>query len=326
MKRLRAVAFPATAALLAIAAPARANDPATATMLFEEGRRLVGAGHYADACPKFEESERLDPGLGTQFHLADCYEHTGRLASAWALFLDVSSAAGGTGQEAREALARKRAAALEPRLSKLTIAVPRPVEGVEVHRNGEALAEVLWNAAVPVDPGSYRVEASAPGHKTWVTVATVASEGAATTVTVPPLEPEAPATAPSPALAAAPPPVSPDDDAARRTQTEKLVAIAAGGAGVVGIALGAGFGIDSISKHGAYERYCAGDTCQPGARSLHDAAVSSGNASTVSFVVGGVLLAGAGVLWYVAGRTAPPLTVAPAVGASAGGATVTGVW
>ena len=86
---------------------ASAADPATATMLFNEGRRLVSAGHYPEACPKFEESERLDPGIGTQFNLADCYQHIDRFASAWALFLDVASSAGGTGQQARENLARK---------------------------------------------------------------------------------------------------------------------------------------------------------------------------------------------------------------------------
>lgn len=49
-------------------------------------RGLVQKGDWAAACPKFEESERLDPGIGTLYHLADCYEHVGRLATAWGLF------------------------------------------------------------------------------------------------------------------------------------------------------------------------------------------------------------------------------------------------
>ena len=168
--------------------PAAAADPATATMLFNEGRRLASAGHYAEACPKFEESERLDPGIGTQFNLADCYQHIDRFASAWALVLDGASSAGGTGQQARENLARKRALALEPKVSKLMIATPRNSTGLEVRRNGESVRAMLWNSPVPVDPGSYTVEASAPHKKKWSTVASVGPNGVTVTVAVPELE------------------------------------------------------------------------------------------------------------------------------------------
>ena len=117
MKRLDCSALLVAIAACTVCRPATASDPATATMLFNEARRLVAAGRYPDACPKFEESQRLDPGIGTQFNLADCYEHTQRIASAWALFLDVASAAGGTGQLARENVARRRAAAPAGRLT-----------------------------------------------------------------------------------------------------------------------------------------------------------------------------------------------------------------
>jgi serine/threonine-protein kinase len=326
-RAVRGSAAPAVvAALLATTSPARANDPATATMLFEQGRQLAAAGRYGEACPKFEESQRLDPGIGTQFHLADCYEHTGRVASAWALFLDVASTAGGTGQEARENLARKRATALEPKLSKLTVAVPQAAPGLEVHRNGEALAAVLWSSAVPVDAGSYTVEATAPGRKRWSTVAAVGPDGASVTVTVPPLEAEAPAPGPTASVAAAH--EAPPGDAAQRARIEQIAAYGLTGGAGLGVALGIGFGLASISKHGDYEKYCSGNVCAAPAQPLHDAAVSAGNASTVSFVVGTALAAGAGVAWYLylSGKNSPPVTVAPAVGVSSGGATVAGAW
>src|SRR3954467_7016553 len=75
------VAFPRAAH-----ADATLADKAAAQSLFDQGRSLMTKGQYAQACPKLAESQRLDPGLGTQFNLADCYEHLGQTASAWAGF------------------------------------------------------------------------------------------------------------------------------------------------------------------------------------------------------------------------------------------------
>ena len=76
-------------ALLLVVAPARAQAPTStdkvaAEALFEEGRRLVAAGSFVDACPKFADSQRLDPSPGTLLNLASCYEKLGRSATAWA--------------------------------------------------------------------------------------------------------------------------------------------------------------------------------------------------------------------------------------------------
>src|SRR5579883_366085 len=70
----------------ALAATARAvwaqDSEITATALFNEGRRLANQGRYNEACPKFAESQRLAPSGGTLMNLAECYERTGRTASA----------------------------------------------------------------------------------------------------------------------------------------------------------------------------------------------------------------------------------------------------
>src|SRR4051794_35386626 len=93
-------------ALVAGRAHAEARDPVAAQALFDDARRLMAAGQTAEACPKFAESQRLDPGIGTAFNLADCYEKSGHVASAWALFLEVVSQARASGESDREAAAK----------------------------------------------------------------------------------------------------------------------------------------------------------------------------------------------------------------------------
>src|SRR5262249_41463605 len=58
-----------------------ANDQAS--RLFEDARRLMSEGRFADACPLLAQSDLLDPAVGTKMNLAKCYESLGRTASAW---------------------------------------------------------------------------------------------------------------------------------------------------------------------------------------------------------------------------------------------------
>src|SRR6185369_16874031 len=115
-----AIAMGISAALLASGA-ARADlssDKAAAEALFNHAKQLVKEGKLSEACPKFEESLRLDPGIGTLLYLADCLEKSGKTASAWARFLEAAAAAKAANQADRETKARQRAAALEPKLSR----------------------------------------------------------------------------------------------------------------------------------------------------------------------------------------------------------------
>src|SRR6187402_336528 len=63
-----------------------AETPADA--LFQEGRDLMTAGKYAEACAAFDASQELKPDIGTLVNQANCREKTGQLASAWGLFAD----------------------------------------------------------------------------------------------------------------------------------------------------------------------------------------------------------------------------------------------
>jgi len=137
---------PVTLAFLAalelfVVAPAHAQSAGSAStqarVLFREARKLMDKGQFDDACPKLEESLRLDDGMGTRFNLAHCLEKTGRTASAWGLFLDVASAASTVGQKKREKAARQRAEALEPKLEALRAGWKAPGLAVGLVVDGE---------------------------------------------------------------------------------------------------------------------------------------------------------------------------------------------
>ncbi len=178
------------ALVLVLAAPAHADDLATAEVLFQQGRKLADAGEYQEACAKFEESLNYDRATGTLWHLANCLEETGAIASAWARFRELDAEARKTDEPKKAKAARERAERLEPRLPKLAISVPdaHRVEGLVVKRDGKRIGPGAWGTALPVDPGVHQVEASAPGYRTWTREAAVEAEGELLEIEVPALE------------------------------------------------------------------------------------------------------------------------------------------
>lgn len=310
-------------------ADGRAGVPA-AQALFDEGKRLVARGDLAHACPKLEESQRLDPAIGTQYHLADCYERSGRTASAWSTFLEAAAAARKADERERERAARDRARALEPRLARVAVVVGERVAGLAITRAGVAVGEAQWGMALPVDPGSVVVRATAPGKKPFEATVEARAPGKAVEVRIPTLEDD-PAAAPAPLVAAPAASDAPADSAApapaaappvrrersqpetpRADGTREAVAIALGGLGVVGVGLGTGFGIKSMAHGNSADSHCRGDLCDSAGVKLRENAIAAGNVSTLTFVIGAAALGGGAVLWFTAPRserrTDPPTT------------------
>lgn len=169
---------------LCIASRSMAQPGPVAEAAFREGKRLMDLGRYAEACPKFEESQRLDPGTGTLLNLGDCYEKVGRTASAWNAFVSAASASERAGQAGRATEAHRRATKLEPVLSKVTIHVPpNAPTGHQIRIDGN-IATALVDTAIPVDPGPHTISASAPRHRDWSTKIDAAPGPAAVSVTV----------------------------------------------------------------------------------------------------------------------------------------------
>src|SRR6186713_826673 len=139
-------------------AEAGAAQKAAAESLFDDGLKAMKSGHFSEACPKLEESQRIDPAIGTLLYLAECYEKSGRTASAWATFREAASAASAAGQADRARQGKARADRLEENLSKLTISVAtanKSIPSFQVTRSGETVQAPLFDSAVPVDPGNW---------------------------------------------------------------------------------------------------------------------------------------------------------------------------
>ncbi|UQA61026.1 tetratricopeptide repeat protein [Polyangium aurulentum] len=147
----------ALVATLAVSAPAVASDPAAAEALFQAGKGLMDKKNYAEACPKFEASYKLDPAIGTLLNLADCHERQGLLARAWVDWGEARDKAKREGDKPRADLASRRQTSLEPRVPKITVNVTGPVEGFDVYRDNTKLDPAMLGVALPVDPGPHTI-------------------------------------------------------------------------------------------------------------------------------------------------------------------------
>lgn len=323
-------ALAASLALLIASAtlPTRADptsaDIATSRSLFDEGRALMKKGKYAEACPKLEEGVRLNPGVGMKYNLAECWEHVGKTASAWAMYLDAAAGAKTQKQGVKEKLARDAAKKLEAKLSRITIQLDdgADVPGLEVKRNGTLVGAGQLGVAVPVDPGTYTIEASAPDHEPWESKAEVAPDGDKVLVKVPKLAESKKAPPPPPP---APPPAPPPKGGMSAT---KIAGLAVAGVGLITAGIGLYFGAHAMSLKSQSNDHCAGNACDQQGFDLRTDARSAGNASTILVVVGGVaLVSGVGLFLLAPSPSArDQARVAPAVGPGFAGLSFTGAF
>jgi hypothetical protein len=265
-------------------------DRAAAESLFDEGRQLMASGRYEPACAKLAASQRLDAALGTSLNLADCYDKLGRTASAWAEFRSAAATARKTGATERERVATERAAALEPRLSRLLVRVAQP--GVQVWRNGVPIDAAVFGSAIPVDPGTQRITASATGKQPWAQSFEVAAEGTRLEVNVPDL---AAAESDDGSLAAALDTETPGD-------TQRSWAWALGGVGLAGLATATVLGLQASSSWSSAEAGCSDGRygCSDAALGDQSDAETQATLATLAVSLGGAALAVGAVLWVTA--------------------------
>lgn len=294
----------ALAIVLSLASPAAAFAQTAPTekseQLSTEAKRLAAEGKYADACPMFEESQRLEPAIGTQLDLADCYEKTGRAATALALFHEVVRIAQLSGKAERQDAAEERVAALEHAVPRIRVTPPSSPTAAELATriDGKLIDRDILTRGLAVDPGEHVVKVDATGYQSWTTTATVAPAGGDAgrvfEIVVPALQPVAPVL-----VAPVEPPAAPYSPPSKL----RPIGFAMMGVGAIGIGAGVIFGFSAISRRN--QAGCDGNDCSGAPIGSGDTlrdAQSSATASTICFIGGGLLAAGGVALFVLAPR------------------------
>ncbi len=290
------------------AASSDASKSAGAKELFKEGRKLAEKGDYEGACSKFEQSLELEDGAGTRFNLADCYEHLGRTATAYEMFIEVAESSKKQGQTQREGVARSRADVLAGKLSRLLIQVEPQERVVQVRRDGEKLDSTSLGSPVALDPGTYELSASAPGLTEWTSKVKVPpgpgsrsgqrSRSWRKKPEVPP--PPQGRSSPSPSPKCSPP--APERETARTGERRlQTGAVILGSVGIAALVAGGTFGLQYQTSNSDARAVCkASVDCSPEELSLHTSLVEDAKkARTLAYISVGAGTALIGTALYL---------------------------
>jgi hypothetical protein len=295
---------------------------AQAEILFRNGIDLLAKGDIAEACAAFDASQKLEPTTGTLLRLADCREKNGQLATAWGLFLEAERKTRASTDESTKKLhkaAVDHAAKLEPQLSTLAINVTDEarVGGLEIRRGSDVVEPVMWNKVMPIDGGTYRISARAPGNAEWSTTITIANDRDAKIVAIPRLvnadlgKATAPPREPSMQHEPARTLEQPRVDSAAPRRPARWQPYAVGGAGVA--LLGGALALE-LTSESTYDR--AKRALDPAQQDSLFHRANAQRYAAEGLAVAGVAATGTAVWLYIRGRRATRSTVAvaPAVG------------
>jgi drug/metabolite transporter superfamily protein YnfA len=347
---IAAVVLGAAHLAAAQAPPPVAPVERTAEENYNRGRDLMKSGRYQDAAGAFEVSQKLDPGWGTLYNLAQCYEHIGKLASAQAIYRDLARAdsypRGPSVPPERDRAGRKdagkRADALDKRVPKLRLTLAAPPPGLVVTLDGSDATRLVGSDR-PVDLGAHKIHATAPGHSDFETTATITDEARTVSVAI---ELSATAAVPVADVRGLPPggsaaegrrgsidtPVAaidgaapvmvppPEPPAVSRSSRKTYGVVVAAGGGVL-VATGLVFGQLASSKWKDAQDACENKICADAA-ALNAGVVSDARsratASTVLVIGGAVAVAAGAVLYLTAprARATSAWRVTPSAGAS----------
>jgi hypothetical protein len=301
------------AACFTFTAHAQQVELSASQALFEEARQLMLENHLGEACPKFKESLRLDPALGTLLNLALCHEKQGKSATAYLEYTDAVAQAAREGDSERQALAEQRLAALEPHVIRLSIRLAfRAPTGLWIKLDGTGLDAVALGVPLPVDPGAHTVEYGAPGQASKEIGISVSESELRPELSLETLETSAPAAPALPKRASAQTPAPiPGDRGGGMSERTLAVGLLFGGSAAA-LAFGAYSGFQAGAEWSKRNDHCP-DGCDPSAKAFGSNAQRFATISNLSFATS-LAAAGAGIYLLV---TAPSQAPAPKVGITA---------
>lgn len=292
------------------------------------------AGRLEEACPKIQASLELEARSGTLLLLASCHEQTGKTASAWSEYVDAEALAEREGRQENAEKAASLAGVLEPKLSRLRIAVEEGSGGpndLVVMLDGKHVPRGSLGSDLPIDPGVHSLAASSVGRQAWTLDVTIRPTEQRV-VTVPRLASNAqsalPGDAPAPAAG-----ITDAAAAAEEGANWPTWAWLTGAAGIALLGVGVGFEVDSQFANAMLEERCGPErVCDPAGDydpAADNARMDRGFAVFVGFAVtgGAALAAGVVGLAVAAGESAPSphrVSLAPLAGPGTAGLVLAG--
>jgi hypothetical protein len=326
---------------LAVATPALADDVAQreAQARFEEGLARVRNKDFEGALVAFQQANSVIKKPAVVWNLALTEEKTNRPVDALTHFREFLREAEAADPDRPRA--QKHIDGLNAATGHIDVAAPA---GATITLDGSrAVGAMPLTDPVDVVPGHHDVEARLQGAAKSVSLDVVAGQTARADLAALIAGPAPGATAlqstgEPPGAGTEPPPVPADQAAHGSGSTERLITvIGVGTAAVVAAGVGLGLGIQSTNAGGGASAIrnanpgltCVGpnlsQTCQTLASDV-STEKNDHTASTVMWVVSGVLAAGAVGAFFLWPKPAASVTVTPAVGPSSAGLSAVGTF
>jgi len=296
-----------------------------ADQLFKKGKRLLAEKKYPEACTAFEDSDRLDPGIGAKLNVAKCYQEWGKLATAWRWFSDAEQMA----KDTKDDRARKIhaiAEELDANVPRLTVKVARDANttGIVIKLDGVAFDVSALGTERRVDPGPHQIDYLIDGAKQTKVVPVERGGSSEVTLDLPKV--------PRVATKREPPP--PAEAAGDPGRTRRRVGVGISGVGGAAVVIA---GAVTFQARGDYKDALAAD-CR-GAKDMCDAAGLTAthdarhraNIATILTIGGAAAVAGGLLLYFTAPGAARQgtehaLYLAPSIGSDSNGVVLGGAF
>ena len=288
-------------ALLALSTPAFADK---ADEVFKQAKKLMAEKKYAEACPKFEKSYQMDPGIGGLLNVGKCYEEWGKLGKAYHAYTDALKKAQDANDNRADKI-KKLVAQLEPQVPRLVIHIQPDADtaGLQVAIDGVTVTlEDLANPQL-VDPGPKQIEYAVGSGARKTKIVPVERGGTSEiTLELPKQAKVKPEKPDHEDVVVKPKPHHDDTEVADTTgHGQRIAGFAIAGVGVVGMGVGSYLALSARSKYNdALSTHCMNMTNACDAQGLTDThdARSKANTATIIFSVGAAATV-AGIVVYV---------------------------
>lgn len=292
--------------VVTLASVAHADDAPTAAQLKQRGDAAMQALHYRDALEAYEQAYALGHDPAILYNRARAEQALGDYPAALEAIEEFVHAAPDDLKQRVPHLA-EMVADFESRVA--LVVVNCAINDATVRIGGRVVGKTPLPAAVRVAAGEIAIAVEAPNHTTFHQDVN-APGGKVTTINATLASNVVEVTQP----VVVPPPVV-------RTETYvssgwRIAAFSIGGVGVAGLVLGGISGGLVASKTSDANAHCPSKACDPfGWAAINDAKTFA-TISTVSFIAGSALVAGAVILYVVAPHATRKMGFAPIVGPS----------